>query len=131
MVQNAAARLLTGTRKREHITPILASLHWLPVRFRIDFKILILVFKSLNGLAPTYLSDLIQPYAPSRGFRSADHLLLVVPCVRLKSRGDRAFAVAGPRLWNNLPLHVRKAQTLSVFKSSLKTYLYSLAFNTV
>ncbi len=92
MVQNAAARLLTGTRKREHITPILASLHWLPVRFRIDFKILILVFKSLNGLAPTYLSDLIQPYAPSRGLGSADHLLLVVPRIRLKSRGDRAFA---------------------------------------
>ncbi len=130
MVQNAAARLLTGTRKRD-ITPILASLHWLPIRFRIDIKILILVFKALNGLAPTYFSDLIQPYAPSRGLGSADHSLLVVPRVRLKSSGDRAFAVVGPRLWNNLPLHVRKAQTHSVFKSSLKTYLYSLAFNTV
>ncbi len=54
MVQNAAARLLTGVRKREHITPVLISLHWLPVRFRIDFKVLLLVFKCLNGLAPEY-----------------------------------------------------------------------------
>ncbi len=89
------------------------------------------MFKALNGLAPTYLSDLIQPYAPSRGLRSVDHSLLVAPRVRLKSRGDRAFSVLGPRLWNNLPLHVRKVQTLSVFKSSLKTYFYSMAFNTV
>ncbi len=129
MVQNAAAHLLTGTRKREHITPNLVHLHWPPVHFRIDFKILILVFKALHGLAPTYLSDLIQPNAPLRGLRSAEHSLLAVPRVRLKSRGDRV--VAGPRLWNDLPLHVRKAQTLSVFKSILKTYLYSLAFNTV
>ncbi len=89
MVQNAAAHLLMGARNQGHITPILASLHWLPIRFRIDFTILILVFKALNGLAPTYLSDLIQPYAPSRGLRSTDHSLLVVPHVRLKSRGDR------------------------------------------
>lgn len=58
IVQNAAARLLTGSRKRSHITPILFSLHWLPIRYRIDFKILLFVFKSLNGLAPPYLSDL-------------------------------------------------------------------------
>lgn len=56
LVQNSASRLLTGTKKREHITPVLASLHWLPVRFRIDFKILLLVFKILNGMAPPYLS---------------------------------------------------------------------------
>ncbi|XP_055492976.1 uncharacterized protein LOC129698113 [Leucoraja erinacea] len=55
LVQNAAVRLLTGTRKRDHITPILASLHWLPVRFRINFKILLYVYKALNRLAPTYI----------------------------------------------------------------------------
>ncbi len=53
LVQNAAARLLSGVKKREHITPILRSLHWLPVCFRVDLKILLLVYKSLNGLAPT------------------------------------------------------------------------------
>ncbi len=64
MVQNAAARLLTGVRKREHITPVLISLLWLPVRFRIDFKVLLLVFKCLNGLAPEYLSDLLSIHNP-------------------------------------------------------------------
>lgn len=64
LVQNSAARLLTGTKKREHISPILASLHWLPVNFRIEFNILLFVFKALNGLAPKYISDLIQIYTP-------------------------------------------------------------------
>lgn len=131
LVQNAAARLLKGVRKRDHISPILASLHWLPVRFRIDFKILVFAYKSLNGLAPTYLSDLIQQHVPSRSLRSTDCMLLAVPRVRLKHRGDRAFSVAAPKLWNNLPLSVRLAPTLSVFKSSLKTHLFSLAFSSV
>nr|XP_061839065.1 uncharacterized protein LOC133621161 isoform X1 [Nerophis lumbriciformis]XP_061839075.1 uncharacterized protein LOC133621161 isoform X1 [Nerophis lumbriciformis] len=130
LVQNSAARLLTQTRRREHITPILASLHWLPVRYRIHFKLLLFVFKCLNNLAPTYLSDLLQPYCPTRSLRSADQLLLTVPDTRLKLRGDRAFAVAAPKLWNDLPLSVRQASSLPVFKSLLKTYFYSMAFNT-
>ncbi|XP_032879310.1 uncharacterized protein LOC116974699, partial [Amblyraja radiata] len=120
LVQNAAARLLTGTRKREHITPILASLHWLPVHFRVHFKILLFVFKSLNGLAPPYLSELLHLYAPARCLRSADQLLLEVPRSKRKLRGDRAFSVAAPALWNTLPLHIRQAPSLSIFKSSLK-----------
>lgn len=130
-VQNAAARLLTGTKKREHITPVLSSLHWLPVSFRINFKILMFVFKSLHGLAPRYMTELIRHYAPSRALRSADHLLLVVPRVKLKSRGERAFSVAGPKLWNRLPLYIRQSQTITIFKSNLKTYYYSLAFDAV
>ncbi|MDG2589834.1 hypothetical protein P7M45_23125, partial [Vibrio parahaemolyticus] len=62
LLQNSAARVLTRTRGREHITPVLKLLHWLPVRFRIDFKVLLLVFKCLNGLGPSYLSDLLLPY---------------------------------------------------------------------
>ena len=131
LVQNAAARLLTGTRKFDHITPILQSLHWLPVHFRTDFKILLFVFKCLHGLAPQYLSNLLVPYTPSRLLRSADQALLVVPKTKRKSRGDRAFAVAAPRLWNELPLHIRLTESLAVFKSRLKTHLFSLAFNSV
>ncbi len=58
-VQKAAARMLIGSRKREHITPVLFSLHWLPVRFQIEFKLVLFVFKSLNVLAPPYLEDLL------------------------------------------------------------------------
>ena len=54
LVQNAVARLLTNTNRRMHITPVLNSLHWLPVLYRIDFKLLMFVFKALNGLAPSY-----------------------------------------------------------------------------
>lgn len=130
LVQNSAARILTGTKKREHITTILASLHWLPVRFRIDFKIILFVFKALTGLAPQYITDLIQIYTPARSLRSNGQFQLVVPKSRLKSRGDRAFSVVGPRLWNALPPLVRAAPTVECFKSRLKTHFYSLAFNT-
>ncbi len=129
MVQNAAARLLTGTRKYEHISPILASLHWLPVQFRIKFKIILFVFKSLNGLAPPYISELLHPYTPTHSLKSADQLFLNVPKTKRKLRGDRAFAVAAPKLWNDLPLPIRQVSSLSLFKSTLKTYIFSLAFD--
>ncbi len=62
LIQNAATRILTRTRKSEHITPVLRSLHWLPVTFRIDFKVLLLVNKSLNGLGPKYIADMLTEY---------------------------------------------------------------------
>ncbi len=70
LIQNAAARVLTGTRKRDHISPVLASLHWLPVKSRIEFKVLLLTYKALNNQAPSYLKELIVPYYPSRSLRS-------------------------------------------------------------
>ncbi len=91
-VQNSAARILTGTKTSEHISPVLESLHWLPVRFRIDFKILMLTYKALHGLAPHYLSQLLSVYTPSRDLRSSDSGLLVIPPTRLRSMGDRAFS---------------------------------------
>lgn len=129
LVQNAAARLLTGTKRREHISPVLSSLHWLPVSFRIDFKMLLLVFKSLHGQAPVYISDMLRHCSSSRPLRSKDKGLLQVGRSRLKQKGDRAFEIAAPRLWNSLPPDIRSAPTTSAFKSKLKTYLYTLAFN--
>ena len=128
MVQNAAARLLTGARKRDHITPVLASLHWLPVRYRIQFKVLLLVFMALNGQAPSYISDLLSPYSNIRSLRSADQRLLRVRGSNLKLKGGRAFAVIAPSLWNSIPTSVRLATSTDSFKTRLKTHLYSLAF---
>ena len=88
LVQNAAAQLLTGTKKQEHITPVLASLHWLPVRFRIDFKILMFVFKNLKGLATEYLADQIHIHRPIRALRSANKLYLDVPKCKIKTKGN-------------------------------------------
>lgn len=81
-------------------------------------------------MAPIYLSELLSIHAPSRALRSAELLLLDVPRTQFKTRGDRAFSAAAPRLWNNLPLSIRSAQSLHCFKSSLKTYFFKLAFNT-
>ena len=128
LVQNAAARLITGTRRSEHITPVLATLHWLPVSFRVDFKILLLTLKALNGLAPPYIVDLLEPHVPGRCLRSSNAALLVVPRTNLVTKGDRAFAARAPRLWNKLPHDVRVAGSLTIFKSKLKTLFYREAF---
>ena len=126
-IQNAAARLLTMTRRREHITPILIQLHWLPIEYRIQYKIALIVFKCLNGMAPPYLSELLQPYVPSRNLRSSEHLLLQEqhPTSTLN---NRCFSVCGPKIWNSLDFNVRNCRTIDTFKSKLKTFLFRLAF---
>jgi len=101
VVQNSAARILTRTRMRDHITPVLESLHWLPVSFRVDLKMLML---NLHGLAPQYLSELLIPYTPTRDLRSSETGLLTVPLTRLRLMGDRAFSSLAPKLWNSLPI---------------------------
>ncbi len=87
------------------------------------------VFKSLNGLAPTYLDVLVKRHTSTRSLRSSDQHLLTIPRARLKLKGDRAFSVAAPKLWNLLPVSIRSAQTISSFKLLLKTYLLTQAFN--
>ena len=110
LIQNAAAWVLTRTRKRDHISPVLASLHWLPVKFRIEFKIL-LTYKALHGQAPSYLTELIVPYYPTRTLRSLNAGLLVVPIVSKSRTGARAFSYQAPLQWNQLPVVVREADT--------------------
>ncbi|XP_060758375.1 uncharacterized protein LOC132869034, partial [Neoarius graeffei] len=127
LVQNAAARVLTRTRKYDHITPVLSTLHWLPIKFRIDYKILLLTFKALNGLAPQYLSELLLLYDPPRLLRSKGAGYLLVPRIVKATSGGRAFSYKAPLLWNSLPSNVRESDTVSAFKSRLKTYLFSQA----
>ena len=106
-VQNTAARIVTLTKKFDHITPVLIQLHWLPVHFRILFKVLLLVYKALNGMAPLYITELLSYRTCSRTLRSTDQKFLAVPKSRLKTYGDRTFSVAAPKLWNELPLDLR------------------------
>ena len=100
-VLNAAARVIFLSRKADHVTPLLMDLHWLPVEQRINFKILLFAYKIVNGLAPSYLSDMLVPYVPRRALRSGEKLLLCQPSYRLKSYGFRAFSVCAPTLWNS------------------------------
>ena len=125
-VQNAAARLITGARWRDHISPTLQRLHWLPVRQRVQFKLAVLVFKALHGLAPQCLMDDCQlvSAAGRSQLRSSDAVTCVVPrtCTCL---GDRAFGVAGPCLWNALPIILRQSDlSLGQFRQALKTHLF-------
>ena len=122
-VQNAAARLITRSRKCDHITPILLDLHWLPVSERIKFKILLLTFKALHQQSPTYIQDLITRYLPSRSLRSSSTLSLNPVSFNLKTYGSRAFSVSAPELWNKLPDDIRSCENLSLFKHKLKTHL--------
>ena len=128
-VQNSSARLVTLSSKHEHITPLLADLHWLPIHFRIQFKLILLTFKILHGLAPVYLQDLLTQKVSSRKLRSSSHLLLQTKSYRLKTYGLRSFSVAAPLLWNSLPPDLREIHELSSFKNNLKTYLFNLAFD--
>ncbi len=119
MIQNSAARLVTGTHGRDHITPVLFKLHWLPVRYRIKFKLIVLVYQAVHHLGPAYLTSLVTPYAPTRSLRSAAHRSFTILRYTLERYGQQAFSVAGPSLWNNLPLTIREAGTLTKLKPVL------------
>ena len=96
---------------------------------RIIFKILLVTFKALNNLCPSYTSDLLKTYKPARNLRSSGRKLLVVPRSKLKSYRDRAFSVAAPRLWNDIPYSIKCSEDLCSFKRNLKTYLFKRYFN--
>ena len=129
LLQISAARVLTGTRRRVHMTPVLKSLHWLPVSFRIDFKVLLIAFKSLNGLGLSYLTDLLLPHEPSWSPRSSGTALVIIPIVNTRTHGEAAFQHYAPRLWTSLPENLRAEENVDIFERSLKTHLFNLAFN--
>ena len=129
IAQNNAARLLTGTGRREHITPVLQHLHWLPVRQRITFKIMTTIQKTLHSAtAPTYLKELCTVHEPRRALRSsADPWRLQV--LRSSNQyGARALQTLGAKLWNDLPAHVRGPMGQSTFRKHLKTLLFKQAY---
>ena len=121
-VQNVAARVVVKASRYDHITPILKSLHWLPIRYRTEYKLLLLTFKALHHLAPSYLTDLLQLYHPTRTLRSSSDSLLTARCARLRNYGDRAFCVAAPKLWNDLPLNIRECGSVHSFKPTSKCH---------
>ncbi|KAF7657627.1 hypothetical protein LDENG_00024350 [Lucifuga dentata] len=94
---------------KDHITPILHELHWLPVKDRIAYKILLLTYKALHGKALIYLADLLHPHTPPQPLRSGDAGLLLAPPPTRIRWGGRSFSCAAPRLWNSPPRSTRKS----------------------
>ena len=132
-VQNAATRLVTGTPRVSHITPVLLSLRWLPVKERIHYKIIIFAFKVIHGLAPSYISGLLSVQSPSSYSLRRNDELLLKPFFRRtkKTLGDRAFAVAAPSLFNALPRHIRHQNNFNRIKSLVKTFLFQSTYEQV
>ena len=127
-IQNTAARLITKTKKHEHITPVLKSLHWLPVPFRVQYKVLLYTFKIRHELAPVYMNELISEYHPPRALRSDSANLLNTPRTRTKSYGEKRFDKCASTLWNSLPVDIRHIHSLAGFKKALKTHLFRIAY---
>ena len=127
LILNNTARLIHQPKQSANTTELLKQLHWLPVEKRIEFKILLLVFKSLNQQAPLYLTNLILPYTPGRDLRSA-HKNLLKETGSNKRYGERAFSRCGPKLWNALPLSIRQCTSTTSFKKALKTHLFKIAY---
>ena len=115
-IKNTAARVVCKSKIKDHISPVLEELHWLPVKYRIVFKILLFVYKARNGLAPTYINELLDEYKPTRSRRSSSKSLLSVPRARTSTYGDCSFSIAGPVLWNSLPAKIRSITSLDILK---------------
>ncbi len=142
MIQNAAARLVFNEPKRAHVTPLFVSLHLLPVAARIQFKTLMLAYRTTTGSAlvyfhsllriyipsrsPAYFHSLLRIYIPSRSLRSASERRLVVPSQRGSKSLSRTFSFTVPGRWNDLPTPIQTAGSLTIFKQQLKTHLFQL-----
>ena len=125
-VQNAAARLILGLRARDHVTPALRQLHWLPVHQRIQHKLCTMMHSIHYGMCPVYLADIVSATAdnPTRpGLRSAGGTLYRLPRCRT-SMGERGFSYSGPRAWNALPSTLRDISDRARFRKLLKTHLF-------
>ena len=125
-VKNLAAKVVLGKSKGDSATECLSAPHWLPIRSRINHKILTLVHKSITGKAPEYLQNLLAVCKPGRpGLRSASETnLLVVPFARCKTFAECSFSIQGPKLWNSLPDDLRSERDTDIFKRKLKTHLF-------
>ncbi len=130
MIQNAAARLVFNEPKRAHVTPLFVSLHWLQVAARIQFKTLMIAYRTTTGSAPTYFHSLLRIDIPSGSLRSASERRLVVPSQRGSKSLSRTFSFTVPGWWNDLPIPVRNAGSLSISKQQLKTHLFQLYLTT-
>jgi len=97
-VQNTAARIVTRTARHNHITPVLKKLHWLPVKYCAQFKLLAHMHKALHDRYPVYLRDMLQMYTPGRTLRSQNTQLVVVPKIQTTVYGHRCFTYAVPSL---------------------------------
>ncbi len=129
LVHNAAAKIVVRKRKFDHISEDMKDMHWLPIEARIKYKLLLITWKCLNGLAPNYLSELLQYTGDIHLKRLNYQGTLYPPKTKQVTCGDRAFQRGAPELWNKLPIELRKINKIDTFKNKLKTYLFKQYYN--
>ena len=118
-----ACRLVFGLKKRDSVEEKLKSLHWLKVKERIEFKLCLLIFKAVNGVAPAYLCDLVTFVSSSSRRTSSLHL----PVGSTRSH-PRAFQTIAPKIWNQLPIEIKTCSDVDLFKTLLKTHLFKKSY---
>ena len=127
MCLNSTACLTTRLGKFDHITPVLAKMHWSPIPHQITYGILTITYKAHPGLAPPYITNLLYLYIPPRSLRSSNSDL-TIRCIRTNKYGGRTFIFTAPTLYNSLPTSFRQSCSLPVFKSCLKSLLFQSVF---
>ena len=117
--------------KFTHISSYSKELHWLPVQFRIQFKITILTLRAIHEMAPEYLCELVRIKEQSfYHLRSSEEIILLQPPEKSQTRlGVRAFQFAAAKLWNRLPKDLKLLNSIGTFKKRLKTYLFKIAYD--
>ena len=124
-IQNSAARPIFQCRKQNHISPLLMSLHWLPINAHIEYKLSVICHSFFLGLSPIYLSNLLSVHTPKRRLcSSSDNSFLCIPKLRTKTFGHRSFSFAAPTIWNYVPSELRHTDSIQKFQAALKTHLY-------
>jgi len=127
-IQNALARSILDSKAHQSSNALLHELHWLPIHYRIDFKLAKLAFLARSSSTSSYLNSLVARYLPSRTLRSQDTNLFAVPRTKTVF-GSRAFRVAVPTVFNSLPQDIRSTNNISTFCHLLKTFYFCNAFN--
>ena len=128
LVQNCAARLISGIPRREHISETLKELHWLPISKRCQFKLLVMTYKSLHGNLPSYVCEMLNWYHPTRNLRSSAFPSLVPNRNKTVRYGRRLYDTAAATLWNGLPKDLRCASSVIVFKKTIKDLFILISY---
>ena len=123
-VQNTMARVVTGHKRSDHITPVLADLHWLPVKSMVTFRIASLTYTIRKSGQPAYLRTLISDYKPTRDLRSSSRDLIATKGSK-KAKGARAISCIAASIWNSLPLTIKLCESVITFRKHLKAHLYT------
>ena len=129
MIQNMGCRIINNLRKYDHVSDAMKDLHWLKVPERIQFKVLVTMYQCVNNLAPSFLSELLDLHHNRKSLRSDTQGKLPIPRCSLSQVRDSSIRYAGPRLWNELPQHIKNAKSLASFKKDLKTYLFTNCYD--